>query len=98
MTNPQELAERMAAKSDHELLAMFASPEDWTPAAMDAAKAELRPGRVSCRFKAQWRAAIGVLRSTPVLLVPAGALSLVFSGLESCAPPFSPHRPSVRRT
>jgi len=32
----------MAEKSDTELLAMFASPDDWTAAALESAKAELR--------------------------------------------------------
>jgi len=32
----------MAEKSDQELLAMFASPDDWTAEALDSAKAELR--------------------------------------------------------
>jgi hypothetical protein len=42
MTDPQDLAKKMAEKSDQELLAMFASPDDWTTAALESAKAELR--------------------------------------------------------
>lgn len=42
MTTPQELAQKMAEKSDQELFAMFASPDDWTAEALDSAKAELR--------------------------------------------------------
>lgn len=42
MTNPRDLARRMAEKSDRELLAMFASPEGWTAEALDIAKRELR--------------------------------------------------------
>src|ERR1051325_3462866 len=42
MTAPRNLAQKMAEKSDQELLAMFASPDDWTAEALDCAKAELR--------------------------------------------------------
>lgn len=42
MTTPRDLAQKMAEKSDQELLAMFASPDDWTPEALECAKAELR--------------------------------------------------------
>jgi hypothetical protein len=42
MSNPRDLALKMAEKSDHELLAMFASPADWTAEALDCAKAELQ--------------------------------------------------------
>jgi hypothetical protein len=42
MTNPRDLAQKMAEKSDQELLAMFASPDDWTSEALDSAKTELR--------------------------------------------------------
>jgi len=42
MTTPRDFAQKMAEKSDEELLAMFASLDDWTAEALDAAKAELR--------------------------------------------------------
>jgi hypothetical protein len=42
MIDPKDLARQMAEKSDQELLAMFASPEDWTAAALECATAELR--------------------------------------------------------
>jgi hypothetical protein len=42
MVDPKDLARQMAEKSDQELLVMFASPEDWTTAALEAAKVELR--------------------------------------------------------
>jgi hypothetical protein len=42
MIDPKDLARQMAEKSDAELLAMFASPDDWTTAALECAKAELR--------------------------------------------------------
>ena len=42
MNTPGDLAQKMADKSDRELLAMFASPDDWTAEALDSAKAELR--------------------------------------------------------
>jgi hypothetical protein len=42
MSNLRDLAQRMAEKSEQELLAMFALPEDWTAEALDAAKAELQ--------------------------------------------------------
>lgn len=42
MTTPRDLAQKMAEKTDQELLAMFASPDDWTTEAIDSAKAELR--------------------------------------------------------
>jgi hypothetical protein len=42
MNTPGDLAQKMAAKPDQELLAMFASPDDWTPEALDCAKVELR--------------------------------------------------------
>src|SRR5688572_14724003 len=42
MTTPRDLAQKMAKKSDQELLAMFASPDDWTAEALDSAKVELR--------------------------------------------------------
>jgi hypothetical protein len=42
MSDPKDLARQMAEKSDEELLAMFAAPEDWTSAALECAKAELR--------------------------------------------------------
>jgi hypothetical protein len=42
MIDPNDLARQMAAKSDQDLLAMLASPEDWIPAALECAKAELR--------------------------------------------------------
>jgi hypothetical protein len=42
MTDPQDLARQMAEKSDQDLLAMFASPDDWTTPALECAKAELR--------------------------------------------------------
>jgi len=42
MTTPRALAQKMSEKSDRELLAMFASPDDWTADALDSAKAELR--------------------------------------------------------
>lgn len=42
MNTPEDLAQKMAAKSDRELLAMFTSPNDWTAEALDSAKAELR--------------------------------------------------------
>lgn len=42
MTDPRDLARQMAEKSDQDLLAMFASPDDWTAAALECARAELR--------------------------------------------------------
>lgn len=42
MTTPRDLAQRMAEKSNQELLAMFASSDDRTAEALDSAKAELR--------------------------------------------------------
>ena len=42
MITPRDLAQKMAEKSDQELLAMFALPDDWTAEALDSAKAELR--------------------------------------------------------
>ena len=42
MSAPQDLAQKMAEKSDQELLAMLETPADWTPEALDAAKAELK--------------------------------------------------------
>ena len=42
MITPRDLAQMMAEKSNQELLAMFASPDDWTAGALDSAKAELR--------------------------------------------------------
>ena|ERR1017187_863272 len=46
MSTPKDLAQQMADKSEQELLAMFASPADWTPEALDSAKAELRKRNV----------------------------------------------------
>ena len=42
MTAPRDLAQQMAEKSDQDLLAMFASPDDWTAEALDASKTELQ--------------------------------------------------------
>jgi hypothetical protein len=42
-----ELARQMAERRDEELLAMFASPDDWTPDALNAAKAELQQRNVA---------------------------------------------------
>jgi hypothetical protein len=42
MIDSKDLARQMVEKSDSELLAMFAAPEDWTTAALECAKAELR--------------------------------------------------------
>ena len=42
MTTPRNLAQKMAEKSEQELLAMFASPDDWTAEALDSARTELR--------------------------------------------------------
>jgi hypothetical protein len=42
MKTPQELAEQMAAQTDQQLQDMFARPADWTPQALDAARAELQ--------------------------------------------------------
>jgi hypothetical protein len=42
MIDPKDLARQMAEKSDQELIAMFASPDNWTTAALECAKAELR--------------------------------------------------------
>ncbi len=42
MNPPRDLVKKIAEKSDQELCAMFASPEDWTAEALDTAKAELR--------------------------------------------------------
>ncbi len=46
MQAPQDLAQRIADKHNDELLAMLASPDDWTPEALEAAKAELRARNV----------------------------------------------------
>lgn len=43
------MPEKMAGKSDQQLLAMLASPDDWTPEALDAATAELRKRGVKLR-------------------------------------------------
>jgi ribosomal protein S27E len=42
MSTPQDLSHQMAEKTDQELIAMFASPSDWTAEALAAARAELR--------------------------------------------------------
>ena len=42
MNSPTDLAQKMGEKSDRELLAMFAAPDDWTAEALASAKAELR--------------------------------------------------------
>ena len=42
MKSTRELAQKMAQKSDQELRAMFASPEDWTAEALESARVELR--------------------------------------------------------
>lgn len=42
MNTRRDLAQTMAEKSDRELLAMFAAPDDWTAEALDSAKTELR--------------------------------------------------------
>jgi len=39
---PQQPAEKMAEKTDQQLLDMLAKPSDWTPAALDAARTELQ--------------------------------------------------------
>jgi len=41
MSTPQEMVEKMAAKSNEELLDMLARPNEWTSESLDAAKAEL---------------------------------------------------------
>ena len=42
MNSSRDLAQKMAEKSDQELRAMFASPQDWTAEALESAKVELR--------------------------------------------------------
>lgn len=42
MITREDLAQKMAAKSEQELFAMFESPDDWTAEALDSAKAGLR--------------------------------------------------------
>src|SRR5215475_2051895 len=42
-----ELARKMAAKRDIELLDMFESPDDWRPEALNAARAELQRRNVT---------------------------------------------------
>jgi len=42
MNIPPELTDRMVEKSDAELQLMFAKAEEWTPQALDAARAELQ--------------------------------------------------------
>jgi TM2 domain-containing membrane protein YozV len=42
MRTPQELANLMAQKTDQQLLDMFGRAEDWSPVALDAARAELQ--------------------------------------------------------
>lgn len=42
MSPPHDLPQQMAAKTDQELAAMFASPGDWTTEALEAAKVELQ--------------------------------------------------------
>jgi hypothetical protein len=42
MKTPQELAQQMATQTDQQLQDMFSRPADWTPEALDAARAELR--------------------------------------------------------
>jgi tellurium resistance protein TerD len=42
MSTPQDLPQQMSAKTDAELVAMFASPGDWTTEALAAARAELQ--------------------------------------------------------
>ncbi len=40
------LNEQMAGKTDQQLVAMFSKPDDWTPEALDAARAELQNRKV----------------------------------------------------
>lgn len=47
MNTPRDLADKMAAKTDHELQAMFSRPDDWTPLALDAARAEIQRRNLS---------------------------------------------------
>jgi hypothetical protein len=44
----RDLAQKMAGKTDRELLAMFASPDDWTAEALNSARTELRNRGVDC--------------------------------------------------
>ena len=48
MAAPRDLAKKMAEKPYQELLAMFASPEDWTAEALNCARAELRKRGLDC--------------------------------------------------
>ena len=47
MNTSQQLAEKVAEKSDHQLLDMFPKACDWTPEALDAARTELQKRNIA---------------------------------------------------
>ncbi|MGP8201935.1 MAG: hypothetical protein ACLQU4_20785 [Limisphaerales bacterium] len=47
MSTPQDLEKQMAEKTEQELQAMFAKPDDWTPEALSGARAELQKRKIT---------------------------------------------------